>query len=76
MILNVLPIVCVNTENDDLDLIEDMFSRLNEAVPLNADEKRDAIGGPMTKVIKYVSSNSFPPHGMYLFLIKDIKSKK
>src|SRR5258705_12023868 len=35
-----LPIVCLETE--DLDLIEDMFSRLNEAVPLSAAEKRHA----------------------------------
>ena len=40
-----LPIVTVET--DDLELIEDMFSRLNEAVPLNAAEKRRAIGGDM-----------------------------
>lgn len=38
-----IPIVVVDT--DDLDLIEDMFGRLNEAVPLNAAEKRNAIGG-------------------------------
>lgn len=38
-----LPIMAVDT--DDLDLIEDMFSRLNEAVPLNAPEKRNSIRG-------------------------------
>lgn len=38
-----LPIVVVDT--DDLDLIDDMFSRLNEAVPLNAAEKRNSIRG-------------------------------
>jgi hypothetical protein len=38
-----LPIMVVDT--DDLDLIEDMFSRLNEAVPLNAAEKRNSIQG-------------------------------
>lgn len=32
----ILPITCVRTENDDIFLIEDMFSRLNEAVTLNA----------------------------------------
>lgn len=32
-----LPIIIVQTE--DVDLIDDMFSRLNEAVPLNAAEK-------------------------------------
>lgn len=45
-----LPIILIDTE--DLDLIEDMFSRLNEAVPLNAAEKRNALGGPMAAAIR------------------------
>ncbi|WP_288441110.1 DUF262 domain-containing protein [uncultured Chryseobacterium sp.] len=45
-----LPIILIETE--DYDLIEDMFSRLNEAVPLNAAEKRNALGGEMAKVIR------------------------
>lgn len=45
-----LPIILIETE--DLDLIEDMFSRLNEAVPLNAAEKRNALGGPMAAAIR------------------------
>jgi hypothetical protein len=52
-----LPIICIET--DDLDLIEDMFSRLNEAVPLNAAEKRNAIGGPMAQAIRDVSEHNF-----------------
>jgi hypothetical protein len=52
-----LPIICVET--DDIELIEDMFSRLNEAVPLNAAEKRNAIGGPMVKAINAVSVHDF-----------------
>jgi hypothetical protein len=52
-----LPIVCVET--DDIDLIEDMFSRLNEAVPLNAAEKRSAIGGPMANSIREVADHPF-----------------
>ena len=52
-----LPIVAVET--DDLELIEDMFSRLNEAVPLNAAEKRRAIGGDMVKAIDDVSEHPF-----------------
>jgi hypothetical protein len=32
---------------DDIELIEEMFSRLNEAVPLNAAEKRNGRGGPL-----------------------------
>lgn len=53
----VLPIVGVQT--DDLDLIEDMFSRLNEAAPLNAAEKRNAFGGEMVKSIRDISSHQF-----------------
>lgn len=52
-----LPIICVET--DDIDLIEDMFSRLNEAVPLNAAEKRNAIGGPMAQCIRTLSEHHF-----------------
>ncbi|MEL7589537.1 MAG: DUF262 domain-containing protein [Prolixibacteraceae bacterium] len=53
----VLPIVGVQT--DDLDLIEDMFSRLNEAAPLNAAEKRNAFGGDMVKAIRDVANHQF-----------------
>ena len=52
-----LPIITVATE--DLELIEEMFSRLNEAVPLNAAEKRNAMGGEMAKVIRDVSNHYF-----------------
>jgi len=53
----VLPIIAVET--DDEDLIEDMFFRLNEAVPLNAAEKRNAIGGDMVNCIREVSESYF-----------------
>ncbi len=53
----VLPIVGVAT--DDPELIEDMFSRLNEAVPLNAAEKRNAFGGNMVKLIREISQHHF-----------------
>lgn len=49
----VLPVVGIRT--DDEDLIEDMFSRLNEAVPLNAAEKRNAIGGDMVAAIRDIA---------------------
>lgn len=52
-----LPIVSITT--DDLELIEDMFSRLNEAVPLNAAEKRNSFGGPMAKLITKISNHKF-----------------
>jgi Protein of unknown function DUF262 len=55
----VLPIVTVSIEGDDIDLIEDMFSRLNEAVPLNAAEKRNAIGGNCVRTITTISEHKF-----------------
>lgn len=53
----VLPIMGVQT--DDLDLIEDMFYRLNEAVPLNSAEKRNAFGGDMVHAIRELSNHIF-----------------
>lgn len=52
-----LPIVLVEAEG--IDLIEDMFLRLNEAVPLNAAEKRNAIGGPMARMIHEITEHTF-----------------
>lgn len=53
----VLPVIAIET--DDLDLIEDMFCRLNEATPLNAAEKRNAIGGLMVNAIREISNHEF-----------------
>jgi hypothetical protein len=53
----VLPVIGVDT--DDQELIEDMFSRLNEAVPLNAAEKRNATGGDMVAAIRDLSEHDF-----------------
>ncbi|MCF5279087.1 GmrSD restriction endonuclease domain-containing protein, partial [Pseudomonas syringae] len=50
----VLPVVGIST--DDEDLIEDMFSRLNEAAPLNAAEKRNAIGGNLVVAIRELAA--------------------
>lgn len=55
----VLPIVTIEVGEDDIDLIEDMFSRLNEAVPLNAAEKRNAIGGDFVSAINRVSQHDY-----------------
>ncbi|QGY80801.1 DUF262 domain-containing protein [Sphingorhabdus lacus] len=44
---------------DDLDFIEDMFSRLNEAVPLNAAEKRNAFGGALPNIIRNLAGHRF-----------------
>lgn len=53
----VLPIVTILTE--DTELIEDMFSRLNEAVPLNAAEKRNALGGPVPPKLRDLTKHKF-----------------
>lgn len=53
----VLPVVSILTR--DTELIEDMFSRLNEAVPLNAAEKRNAFGGPIPPIIRGISQHRF-----------------
>ena len=45
-----LDIVVIETK--DLEIIEELFSRLNEAVPLNAPEKRNAFGGAMPPIIR------------------------
>jgi hypothetical protein len=52
-----LTVVCIET--NDLEIIEDMFSRLNEAVPLSAAEKRNAKGGPVPVAIKTLTTTSF-----------------
>ncbi len=52
-----LPIYVVRT--DDVEMIEEMFSRLNEAVPLNAPEKRNSRGGPLPPKIKQVAQHEF-----------------
>ncbi|MBA4388348.1 MAG: hypothetical protein C0404_10230 [Verrucomicrobia bacterium] len=46
-------------ETDEVDFIDEMFSRLNEAVPLNAAEKRNAFGGPLPKIIREVAKHDF-----------------
>jgi hypothetical protein len=46
-------------QNADEDDIEDLFSRLNNGEPLNAAEKRNAMGGDMTKLIRDVAGLDF-----------------
>ena len=46
-------------ETNENDLIEELFSRLNEAVPLNAPEKRNAFGGVVAKSIRDLAKHSF-----------------
>jgi hypothetical protein len=44
---------------DELEFVEDMFSRLNEAVPLNAAEKRNALGGPLPLITRRLVRHRF-----------------
>ena len=49
----------ISIETDDLEMIEEMFSRLNEAAPLTAPEKRNAYGGPLPVAIKKLAAQAF-----------------
>jgi hypothetical protein len=53
------PLAIMVVRTDDLELIEDMFSRLNEAMPLNAAEKRNAFGGPVPPLIRKLVQEPF-----------------
>jgi hypothetical protein len=52
-----LPIVTILT--DDQELIDDLFSRLNEAVPLTAPEYRNTLGGPLPRVFRELVNDTF-----------------
>ncbi len=53
-----MPVVLVQAEDEFL--IEDLFARLNIAVPLSAPEYRNALGGPLPLLIRRIAlSNSF-----------------
>lgn len=45
----------VTIETDEEDDIEELFSRLNNGEPLNAAEKRNAMGGNMIKLVREVA---------------------
>jgi hypothetical protein len=49
--------VCIET--DELEMIEEMFSRLNESAPLAAPEKRNAYGGPLPAAIRKLAAETF-----------------
>ncbi|TMM55125.1 DUF262 domain-containing protein [Sulfitobacter sabulilitoris] len=49
----------VTIDTDDIELIEDLFSRLNEAMPLNAAEKRNAKPGPLPQLVREISRHRF-----------------
>lgn len=52
-----LSIVAIEAEDDEI--IEDLFSRLNEAVPLSAAEKRNALGGPVPQAVRRMAGTRF-----------------
>ena len=52
-----LDVVCIET--DDPELIEELFSRLNEAVPLSAAEKRNATPGPLSSAVRNLVEHPF-----------------
>jgi hypothetical protein len=53
------PLSVVLIETDELEMIEEMFSRLNEAAPLTAPEKRNAFGGPGPVAIRKLAKDVF-----------------
>lgn len=52
-----LAIECIAT--DDVEMIEEMFSRLNEAMPLTGAEKRNAYGGPIPIAVRKLAKDEF-----------------
>ncbi len=53
------PLSVIQIETDDLEMIEEMFSRLNEAAPLTAPEKRNAYSGPLPGAIRRLAKEHF-----------------
>jgi len=49
----------ITIDTDDIELIEDLFSRLNEAMPLNAAEKRNARPGPLPRLVREIARHGF-----------------
>jgi hypothetical protein len=53
------PLSVITIQTGETELIEEMFSRLNEAVPLSAAEKRNALRGPLPPIIRDVAQHTF-----------------
>jgi len=53
------PLDIMVIQTSDIELIEEMFSRLNEAVPLNAAEKRNGRGGPLRSIVRELCAHDF-----------------
>jgi len=58
-IFDSFPLVAICIETEDVEMIEEMFSRLNEAAPLTAPEKRNAYGGPLPAAIRKLATKPF-----------------
>jgi hypothetical protein len=56
---NGFPLTVIAVKTTDTDLIDDMFSRMNEAVPLNAPEKRNAKKGPIPIILRELVKHEF-----------------
>ncbi len=46
-------------QNATVDDIEDLFSRLNNGEPLNAAERRNAMGGQMVELVRRIAGHAF-----------------
>ena len=46
-------------ETKEVEMIEEMFSRLNESAPLSAPERRNAYGGPLPGAIRRLAKERF-----------------
>src|SRR6266850_5307624 len=53
------PLSVITIDTEELEMIEEMFSRLNEAAPLTAPEKRNAYGGPLPPAIRKLAGQEF-----------------
>jgi len=52
-----LSVVVIKT--DDMEVVEEMFSRLNEGEPLSASEKRNAMGGPIPPLVRELAKHKY-----------------
>lgn len=52
-----LSVVVVKT--NDIEVLEEMFSRLNEGEPLSAAEKRNAMGGPIPPLVRELAKHKY-----------------
>lgn len=68
--LNSRTLMIMIVASDELDFVEDMFSRLNEAVPLNAAEKRNAFGGPLP-----IMTRNLVPHRFFKSRVKILNAR-